>query len=136
MRAERLVFDTNVLIAAALAPGGVPHTALKDVARRSGPLLFSEPTYEDLRSRLFRVRFDRWVSRRDREALLAQIEMISHFVWISGAPMGCRDPDDDKVLETALMGDAECVVTGDNDLLVMSPFRGIPILTPAEFLSA
>ena len=50
--------------------------------------------------------------------------------------MGCRDPDDDKVLETALMGDAECVVTGHNDLLVMSPFRGIPILTPAEFLSA
>ncbi len=50
--------------------------------------------------------------------------------------MGCRDPDDDKVLETALMGDAECVVTGDNDLLAMSPFPGIPVLTPAEFLSA
>ncbi len=136
MRAERLVFDTNVLIAAALAPGGLPNAVLEALMNRQGRLLFSEPTYEELRSRLLRVKFDRWLSRGGRKVFLSRIKEASHFVWISGAPMGCRDPDDDKVLETALMGDAECVVTGDNDLLVMSPFRGIPILTPAEFLSA
>ncbi len=114
----------------------MPNAAVADVAKRGGRLLFSEPTYEELRSRLFRPKFDQWVSRGDREALLAQIDRVARFVWISGAPMGCRDPDDDKVLETALMGDAECVVTGDNDLLAMSPFPGIPVLTPAEFLSA
>ena len=44
--------------------------------------------------------------------------------------MGCRDPKDDKLLETALLGRADCLVTGDQDLLVMSPFHGIPILSP------
>jgi predicted nucleic acid-binding protein len=38
------------------------------------------------------------------------------------------------LLETALLGRADCVITGDRDLLVMSPFQGIPILTPAEAL--
>ena len=47
-----------------------------------------------------------------------------------------RDPDDDKLLETALTGEADCLVTGDRDLLVMAPFHGIPILTPAAFLTA
>ena len=59
------------------------------------------------------------------------MEVIS----ISSAKMGCRDPDDDKFLELALLGDADCLVTGDQDLLEMIPFRGIEILRPIEFLS-
>jgi predicted nucleic acid-binding protein len=51
-----------------------------------------------------------------------------------GARLGCRDPDDDKVLEVALMGGADCIVTGDQDLLELASFRGLPILTPANFL--
>ena len=47
--------------------------------------------------------------------------------------LGCRDPDDDKLLETALMGESDCLVTGDRDLLEMPPFNDIPILTPAGF---
>jgi predicted nucleic acid-binding protein len=46
----------------------------------------------------------------------------------------CRDPKDDKFLELALSAQASCLVTGDQDLLVLHPFRGIPILTPAAFL--
>ncbi len=46
---------------------------------------------------------------------------------------GCRDPDDDKVLELAVNGRAEVIVSGDVDLLVLDSFRGIPIITPAAF---
>ena len=46
----------------------------------------------------------------------------------------CRDPKDDHVLELAVNGQATCVVSGDNDLLTLHPFRDIPILKPAEFL--
>ncbi|MCY4377747.1 MAG: putative toxin-antitoxin system toxin component, PIN family [Spirochaetaceae bacterium] len=53
---------------------------------------------------------------------------------IAGARLGCRDPDDDKVLEVALMGAADCIVTGDQDLLELASFRGLPILAPANFL--
>ena len=47
----------------------------------------------------------------------------------------CRDPDDDKLLEIAVIGHVDCLVTGDQDLLVFDPFQGIPILTPAGFLT-
>ena len=46
----------------------------------------------------------------------------------------CRDSDDDKFLELAVSESAACIVSGDKDLLVLSPFRGIPIMRPAAFL--
>ena len=46
----------------------------------------------------------------------------------------CRDLKDNKFLELAVEAKAQCVITGDKDLLVLNPFRGIPILTPADFL--
>ena len=48
----------------------------------------------------------------------------------------CRDPEDDHILELAVNGNATYIVTGDADLLVLNPFRGVKILTPAEFLQA
>jgi hypothetical protein len=46
----------------------------------------------------------------------------------------CRDPMDEYLLCAALEANANCIVTGDKDLLCLNPFRGIPILTPAEFI--
>ena len=50
-------------------------------------------------------------------------------VELSGAVTVCRDPDDNKLLEIAVAGRADCLVTGDQDLLVLDPFRGIPVST-------
>ncbi len=47
----------------------------------------------------------------------------------------CRDPDDDKFLERAVSGNADYLVSRDDDLLALHPFREIPILRPAEFLN-
>lgn len=46
----------------------------------------------------------------------------------------CRDPKDDKFLEVAVNGAATYIITGDNDLPVLHPFRGIPIVTPRTFV--
>ena len=97
-------------------------------------LLFSDETFAELRSQFHRRKFDAYVGRKVRAVWLAQLQAVSEWVSIAGAKLGCRDPDDDKLLETALMGQAECLVTGDRDLLVMSPFHGVPILTPGRFL--
>ena len=48
----------------------------------------------------------------------------------------CRDPEDDRILELAVSGRADFVITGDADLLAMDPFRGTRIVTPADFLHA
>ena len=60
-----------------------------------------------------------------REAKLVEINVHVH---------ECRDPEDDKFLDLALSSKADCIVTGDKDLLVLHPFRGILVVTPRGFL--
>ena len=135
MKADRAVVDTNVLISEALRAEGQPRRVLDVIRRCYGVLLFSDETSRELRSRLRRPKFDRYVSQTVRAVYLAQLMAVSEWVSITNAKLGCRDPDDDKFLETALMGDADCIVTGDRDLSEMSPFQGISILPPSDFLN-
>ena len=134
MKAERVVLDTNVLISAALRQDGPPRAVVDAVRLKNGVLLFSEETFDELRSRLHSPKFDGYVNREVRLVYLTQLKAVSEWVSIAGAKLGCRDSDDDKLLETALMGEADCLITGDRDLLAMSPFHDMPILTPAGFL--
>jgi uncharacterized protein len=64
---------------------------------------------------------------------LRQVLAVAELVTINEAVTGCRDPDDDKFLELAVNGRADVIISGDNDLLVLDVFRGIPIITPAAF---
>ena len=136
MRAERVVVDTNVLISAALRPVGTPRAVVNTIRAARGVLLFSNETLQELHGRLFRPKFDRYVSRAVRSVFLVQLMGVSERVSITGAKLGCGDPQDDKFLETAMVGEADCVITGDRHLLEMTPFRDISILTPAAFLNA
>jgi len=134
MTAKRGVLGTHVLVGAALRRDGRPRGVVDAVCEVRGVLLFSDETFDELRTRLLLPKFDGYVDREGRAVYLAQLEAISEWVPIAGAKLGCRDPDDDKLLEAALMGAADCLVTGDWDLLDMSPFQNIPILTPTGFL--
>ena len=135
MKAERIVLDTNVLINAALRPAGPPRAVVEAMRARVGVLIFSDETFDELRTRLHHRKFDEYVSRQGRSVYLAQLQAVSEWVSIIGAKLDCRDPNDDKLLETALIGETDCIVTGDQDLLVLSPFHDIPILSPADFLA-
>ena len=134
-RADRVVVDTNVLISAALRGGSAPRRVLHAIQTNGGVLLFANETFDELRSRLLRPKFDRYVTPQGRLGFLGQVISVSEWVAITGATLGCRDPDDDRLLEAALLGEATCLVTGDRDLLAMNPFRGIPVLAPAVFLA-
>ena len=132
MRAERVVFDSNVLISAVLLPGR-PFRVLEWVLE-NGFLIFSDASFAELASRLQRPKFDRYVSLERRRELLADLEAVADWTAITGSLQVCRDPDDDKVLETALAGRANRLVSGDGDLLDLDPYEGLAIVTPAQFL--
>lgn len=99
-------------------------------------LLFSDETFGELASRLMRPKFDRYVSEATRQRFLADLAGVADWIAITGAVRACRDPQDDKFLETATNGAADGIVSGDADLLVLHPFAGVPILTPHDFLAA
>ena len=135
MKVRRVVVDTNVLISGVIRPQGPPQAVIDIVVAEMVAPLFSNVTFEELRSRLLRPKFDRYVGQVNREYYLERLSAVAEWVAISGAHMGCRDPDDDKFLETALEGGADCLITGDRDLLEMSPFMDIPVVSPADFLA-
>jgi len=56
-------------------------------------------------------------------------------VAISGTLHACRDPKDDMILECAVVSGAECIISGDKDLLVLDPYDGIRIVGPAQYLA-
>lgn len=131
MTAERFVLDTNILISAALMPGK-PFRVMRHVLE-TGVVIFSNETFEELVTRLMRPKFDRYIGQATRQRFLADLAAVADWTAMTGALRACRDADDDKILETALAGRAECIVSGDQDLLMLHPFQGIAIVTPAAF---
>lgn len=129
----RVVADTNVLVSQLILPESVPARALRK-AESEGLLLVSEATMYELADVLSRRKFDRYVSRDDRKAFLLRLGAVAEFVEIVQVVRECPDPKDDKFLEVALNGRADVITTGDTDLLGMSPWRGIEIVSPAAFL--
>jgi len=131
-----VIFDTNILVSAALLSGSRADLCVRNVLARQLPLVFSTATYEELADVLMLAKLDSYVSRRSRESLLR--------TWRKAAVMfpeaslreqvrDCRDPDDDKFLELALASGALAIVTGDADLLVLDPWRGIRIVKLTDF---
>ena len=133
MTRERLVVDTNVFISGLLSSTSHPARVVER-AIGHGQLLGSTDTLRELIETLLSAKFDRYVSRARREALLDRLAPLVEMVEIVQQVRACRDPKDDKFLELAVNGEADVILTGDDDLLSLHPFRGIDILSPAAYL--
>jgi uncharacterized protein len=128
----RVVVDTNVFVSAALKDKSLPAMAVHIIEQR-GILLKSIATERQL----FEV-----VARPYLASLIAPVThdwlkkllTAAETVTITERIVVCRDPTDDKFLELAVNGQADLIVSGDADLLVLNPFRGIPIVAPATFV--
>jgi putative PIN family toxin of toxin-antitoxin system len=129
---ERLVLDTNVVLSGLLFPGSTPSKAL--LKAQAGIVLASDETLLELLEVLSRSRFDRYIELSVRQRLMAEFANACEIIQIQYPIRACRDPRDDKFLEVAVHGRANLIVTGDMDLLALHPFRGIAILTPADYL--
>ena len=129
----RFVFDTNVILSAVLLPKSKPRQAF-DRANREGKLLVSDEVIEELNAVLRRPDFEKYVTEALRLEFLAALLRDAELAQVTEDVKICRDPRDDKFLSLAISGNANCIVSGDNDLLDLNPFRDIPILPPAQFL--
>lgn len=135
-RGPCIVIDTNVWISGLLTKAGVPAQLTRHVVRHAQPV-FSADTFAELKERLWRPKFDRYVSMDLRKSLLTDIESIA--LWTDVPPevaarQYCRDDTDDKFIHAALAAKAAWLVTGDRDLLVLAESvapLGLSIITPA-----
>ena len=128
------VIDTNVLISAALSARGAPARLVRQVLER-GILVFSQPTFDELKTRLYRPKFDRYISLELREAVLHDLSAAARWVEIGEPVRYCRDRSDDMFIETALVARAGILVSGDQDLLQAPAIAGLRILNPQQALA-
>ena len=94
----------------------------------------SEHTIAELDEVLRRPKFDKYVSESQRLEFLAALLRETELIEVRDVVTECRDPKDSKFLELALSGKGSHIVSGDLDLLVLHPFRGIAIVNPQSFL--
>jgi putative PIN family toxin of toxin-antitoxin system len=132
----RAVIDTSILIRALIKPQGTVGPVLQSLRNADYQLLYSDPLLSELAEMLARPRF------RAKYGLTTEdIAAVFSLILLRGEPVVpvrridvCRDPTDNMILEAAVAGQADVVVSGDKDLLTLSPFEAIPILSPAALL--
>lgn len=131
----RVVFDVNVLVSAALAPGGTPARAIAAAVERRWTIVGSLHITSKLVEVLDRPRFDGRLTNRELSTFLTGYRQVSTDYDPDLSVKGVADDEeDDRVLGTAVAGRADLIVTGDKGLLALGSFVGIPIVTARTFL--
>ena len=126
----RIVPDTNLLISAEISAQGTSGQLLDRVLDVHDVIL-SNPILDELTEVLSsKFGYDNLRISRVISHILSAAEIVEPVTFDRQI---CRDADDDAILGTAVAGQADCIVTGDNDLLVLERFRGVDIISPSDF---
>lgn len=132
----RAVLDTNLLVSYLLTHRPPIATLLDDLMARDEFIMVTAP---ELLAELDRVltypKLQRYFTGEERTRFVALVMALSHVVELpESIPRICRDPDDDRLIACAVAGEADVIVSGDDDLLALERVGGIPILTARQFL--
>ena len=129
----RVVIDTNQLLR--MAAAGEQSPLFQAWRQRAFYLVISPQLSAEFEEVMARPKTQRFLHLGRAKRFLDLVRERAIFVTPASNAPTCRDPKDDKFLEAALAGGANCIVSGDADLLEMGSFEGNPILRPAEFLA-
>ena len=133
-----VVIDTSTLVGAVLRPDSKPRQAFMK-AVSNAVICLSQSTLQELQVVLNRRKFDRYAPLQTRMDFLALVTQWARLCEVDAtstqtAKGVCRDPKDDKFLALALACQATTIVSSDDDLLSLSSWQNINIVTSADFL--
>jgi putative PIN family toxin of toxin-antitoxin system len=130
---KKIEFDTNVLVSALLFKTSKSRLAYEK-ALLNHQIISSLECYKELVEVLSRPKFSKYFSEIDKSIFLINYFHSTQFVKVNIVVEVCRDPKDNKFLALAFEHSSDFIVSGDNDLLILNPYKNIPILTPNGFL--
>jgi len=133
----RAIVDINILIRAVIMPSGTVGPVITRLRDGDYTLVYSAPLIDEVLEKLTlpRIREKYHLNDQDIDDLLALIALRGELVTPTRKVKICRDPQDDMFIEAALAGNAEVVVTGDEDLLTLREFETVRFITPRLFLA-
>jgi len=127
----RVVFDSNVLLAALLFPDGRVAAAVENILDGSDDLVLSPPILREILSVLAR-KFSR--DREELSRVAVVLGEMGEIVNPSRRLAVFRDDPDNRILECAVEGKVDAIVTGDKAMLALGEYQGIRLITLAEYL--
>ena len=128
----KLVLDTNIFISSFFW-GGNPRKIMTRIIDGKDTLYVSDEILYEVFSVMKRPKFN--INHRQIIHFINSIKEIAHRVVILGMVKNvCRDSDDDKILECAILANVDFIISGDNDLLSLKEFNGIPVITASEYI--
>ncbi len=132
----RAVVDTNIFVSALIRPNGKPGLIIQNLRDGNFTLLYSDVLLNEWLDVLScpRIQNKYHITYEDIQTVLMLILLRGEAVKSNRQITTCRDPKDNQFLEIAVAGQADVIVSGDKDLLVLDPFENIPIVTPYKFL--
>jgi putative PIN family toxin of toxin-antitoxin system len=129
---SRIVIDTNLWISFLITKN---YTRLDEIIfTKKCILVFSQELLEEFLAVAKRPKFRRFFSASDIEEILETIQEYAEFVSVTSKTEVCKDPKDNFLLSLSMDGNADILLTGDNDLLILKKFRKTKILTISDFL--
>jgi putative PIN family toxin of toxin-antitoxin system len=133
----RAVLDTNLLVSYLLTHHPPIATIIDGFLAQDEFVMVTAP---ELLAELDRVltypKLQRYYTDEERTRFVALVMALGEVVDVPETiPRICRDPDDDRLIACAVVGEADVIVSGDNDLLALERVGDIPILTAAQFLA-
>lgn len=128
----RVVFDSNILISALLFPGGRAETAVANILDGRDDLLISRPIINEVLS-VLASKFSRDKEELSRVAVV--LGEMGEIVEPSRRLSVLRDEPDNRILECAVEGRAEVIVTGDKAMLAVGEYQGVRLMTLADYLA-
>ena len=131
---KNIVLDTNTILSSTLFPNSITFKAYEKAINHC-QIVMSNATLAELELVITRPKFDRYLPLTTRLAFVEFLKNITLFIEPTETITDCRDPKDNKFLEIAVAAAAIFIVTGDNDLLVLNPYRGVEILKSSDFLA-
>ena len=130
----KLVIDTNIFISAFLG-GKNAKFLLKEVVNDTYELIMSKQQLKEIEQVMKRPKFHKYITSSEIDELINLLSLKIIVPSIYEKINDCRDSKDNMILEEAVYGNAQYIITGDEDLLVLNPYRWINILTLRDFFN-
>ncbi len=131
-KVSRIIIDTNLWISFLITKN---FTRLDEIIfSKKCVLIFSQELLEEFLTVAKRPKFRRFFSSSDIEEILETIQEYAEFIEVTSKTEVCKDPKDNFLLSLSMDGNADFLLTGDNDLLILIKFRKTSIITISDFL--
>lgn len=133
MKRKRIVIDTNLWISFLISKKATPIEFL--LLSQNFKVLFSKRLFEEFVTVSSREKFRNYFPVEDILNLSQLLYKYTYFITIATHTTLCRDDKDDFLLDLAIDGKADYLITGDKDLLILKQIENTKILTYANFIS-